>query len=79
MATEQQKYRPTPPPIYNVTSPSGVENEVYIESTSAGGQGGQGRYCVKERQSDRSGCGQLFRFIRSNFLVLFDEIMFLFF
>jgi hypothetical protein len=64
MSTKQQIYRPSPPPIYNVTTPSGTENEIHIDDTSLVGKG---RYCVKERQSERNTCGQIFRFIRSNF------------
>ena len=60
MSTEKQVYRPTPPPIYNITSPNGTENEVYLD------QGGQGRYRVTERQPERSACGRIFRLIRSN-------------
>ena len=70
MSIEQQKYRASPP-AYSLTTPGGMENEIYIDDTSQVDQDGQGRYCVKENQSNKNACGQIFRVIRSNFFLLF--------
>lgn len=68
---QQQKYRSSPPLSTNssTTTPSGMENEIYIDGTLHidGKPIEQGEYCLKERQNEKNACGQLFRLIRSNF------------
>jgi hypothetical protein len=69
---EQQQSRSAPPPAYSIPTPSGMENEIYIDGTlhidgKPVEQGGQGKYCVRERQRNKNACGQLFRLIRSNY------------
>jgi len=58
MSFEQQQYHSSPPPIYNIATPSCI----YIDRKSVD----QGRYYVKECQDEKNACGQLLRLIRSN-------------
>jgi len=76
MSFEQQQYRSSPPSpsVYSVTTPNRMENEIYIDGIlhvdgKPVEQGGQGRYCLKEREDKKNACVQLLRLIRSNFFL----------
>ncbi len=73
MSIEQQQYRSSPPPsAYDIPTPSGMENEIYIDGVLHidGKPVEQGAYCLIERQHKTNACRQLLRFIRSNFFIL---------
>jgi hypothetical protein len=70
MSFEQLQYRSSPP-AYSVTTPSRMENEIYIDGILHvdGKPVEQGKYCLKEREHKKNACGQLLRLIRSNFFL----------
>jgi hypothetical protein len=67
MSIEKQHYHPSPPPVYSLTTPTGMENERYVGDRSPVEQGEQGVYCLKEPERKTNACVQLLRLIRSNF------------
>ncbi len=69
MSFEQSQYRSSSQSAYSATTPSGMENEIYIDGALHVDEDGQGRYCLKEREDKKNACGQLLRLIRSNFFL----------
>jgi hypothetical protein len=73
MSSERQQQRLSPPPAYMNTTPSSMENEMYIDGIAVD-HDEQQTLALKQHQNNQNPCGQFFRTIRSNLFEIVNKI-----